>query len=188
MTPTFFTSPDALPADTPNAPPNVVLVGISGAGKSSVGRAVAAELGRAFLDFDDEIERRAEISIAAIFAERGEGRFREMERQLTEDCAQMAGMILAPGGGWIGNVGVIELLRPPAQMIYLKVRPESAARRLAEGGVVRPLLTRGGNPAKSLEKMLAEREPLYAKSDVSVNTEMYDLERLIHRVTDVIKG
>ena len=186
--PTFSTSPGGSPADAPDAKPHAVLVGLSGAGKSTAGRLLAEKLARPFLDFDDEIERRAGLTIPAIFAERGEAHFREMERELTEDCANHSGMILAPGGGWIGNIGVIEKLRPPAKFIYLKVRPESAARRLAEGGVVRPLLTRGGNPAKALEKMLAEREPLYAKSDVSVNTEMYDLERLIHRVTDVIKG
>lgn len=186
--PTFFTSPGGSPADAPGAVPNVVLVGLSGSGKSAVGRALAERLKRPFLDFDDEIERRAGLGIPAIFAERGEGHFREMERELTEDCRQLSGMVLAPGAGWITSPGLLAALRPPAKVIYLKVRPEQAARRMAEGRVTRPLLARAGNPATTLEKMLKEREPMYAKADATVNTEMYDMERLIDRLASVVTG
>lgn len=185
---TFLTSPGGSPADQPGAMPNVVLVGLSGAGKSSTGRLLAEKLQRPFLDFDEEIERRAGLGIPAIFAERGEGHFREMERELTEDCAQQSGMVLAPGAGWITTPTLVARLRPPAKLIYLKVRPEAAARRMGEGRIVRPLLARAGNPATTLEKMLKEREPLYAKADASVNTEMYDLERLILRLESLVTG
>ena len=186
--PTFFTSPDGSPADVPDAVPNVVLVGLSGSGKSTAGRTLADKLQRPFLDFDDEIERRAGMGIPALFAERGEGHFRELERLLTEDCAQMSGMILAPGAGWIASPGLLAMLRPPAKVIYLKARPEAAARRMGEGRIVRPLLARSGNPATALEKMLKEREPMYAKADAAVNTEMYDMERLIDRLVNVVTG
>ena len=184
--PTFFTSPGGSPADAPDATPHAVLVGLSGAGKSTAGRLLAEKLARPFLDFDDEIERRAGLSIPAIFAERGEGHFREMERELTEDCAQQSGMILAPGAGWITAPGLLARLRPPSKIIYLRVRPEAAARRMGEARIVRPLLGRAGNPATTLEKILQEREPMYAKADVTVNTEMYDMERLIQRLESVI--
>ncbi len=186
--PTFLTSSGGLAADAPGAPRNVVLVGLSGAGKSAAGRAVAEALGRGFLDFDDEIERRAGISIPALFAERGEGAFRQLEKDITTECKEQAGMILAPGAGWITGIGLLEILRPPAQVIYLKVRPETAVRRMGEARIVRPLLSRGGNPATTLDRMLKEREPMYLKADVSVNTEMYDLQRLISRLKDVITG
>lgn len=186
MIPTFFTSPVGSPADAPGALPNVVLVGLSGAGKSTAGLALAEKLQRPFLDFDDEIERRAGMAIPALFAERGEGHFRELERALTEDCKQVSGMILAPGAGWIAAPGLLAMLRPPAKVIYLKVRPEAAARRMGEGRIVRPLLVRAGNPATALEKMLKEREPMYAKADAAVNTEMYDMERLIERLASVV--
>ena len=186
--PTFSTSPGGSPADAPDATPHAVLVGLSGAGKSTAGRLLAEKLARPFLDFDDEIERRAGLTIPAIFAERGEEHFREMERELTEDCANHSGMILAPGAGWITTPGLVNRLRPPARLIYLKVRPEAAARRMGEGRIVRPLLARGGNPATTLEKMLKEREPLYAKADASVNTEMYDMERLILRLESIVQG
>ena len=186
--PTFFTSPGGSPADAAGATPNVVLVGLSGSGKSTVGRLLAEKLKRPFLDFDDEIERRAGLTIPAIFAERGEGHFREMERELTEDCAQQSGMILAPGAGWITTPGLVARIRPPARIIYLKVRSEAAARRMGEGRIVRPLLARAGNPATTLEKMLKEREPMYAKADAVVNTEMYDLERLVQRLESIVAG
>ncbi|MBI3791485.1 MAG: shikimate kinase [Gemmatimonadetes bacterium] len=184
--PTFLTSPGGLAADAPGAPRNVILVGLSGAGKSSAGKALADELGRGFLDFDEEIERRAGMSIPALFAERGEGTFRQMEKELTTECQEVAGMVLAPGGGWITGVGLLELLRPPAQVIWLKVRPETAVRRMGEARIVRPLLSRGGNPATVLERMLKEREAAYGKADVSVNTEMYDMQRLVQRLKDVV--
>lgn len=186
--PTFLTSPGGLPADSPGAPRNVVLVGLSGAGKSDAGRAVAEALNRGFLDFDDEIERRVGMAIPAYFAERGEGAFRQQEKELSTECMELAGMILAPGAGWIAGVGLLDLLRPPAQVIYLKVRPETAVRRMGEARIVRPLLSRGGNPTTTLESMLREREQLYQKADVSVNTEMYDLQRLVARLKDVITG
>ena len=186
--PTFFTSPGGSPADAAGATPNVVLVGLSGSGKSTLGRLLAEKLKRPFLDFDDEIERRAGLTIPAIFAERGEGHFREMERELTEDCAQQSGMILAPGAGWITTPGLVARIRPPSQIIYLKVRAEAAARRMGEGRIVRPLLARAGNPATTLEKMLKEREPMYAKADAVVNTEMYDLERLVQRLESIVVG
>ena len=186
--PTFFTSPGGSPADAPGAQPNVVLVGLSGSGKSTVGRALAEALKRPFLDFDDEIERRAGMAIPALFAQRGEEHFRTLERELTTDCAQMAGMILAPGAGWITTPGLFQLLRPPALAVYLKVRPEAAARRMGEARIVRPLLSKAGNPAAALEKMLKEREPMYAAADAAVNTEMYDVERLTDRLVSVVTG
>ena len=186
--PTFLTSPGGLAADAPGAPRNVILVGLSGAGKSSAGKALAEMLSRGFLDFDEEIERRAGMTIPVLFAERGEASFRQLEKEVTEECQNVAGMVLAPGAGWMTGPGLLEMLRPPAQVIYLRVRPEIAARRMGEARILRPLLSRGGNPAAILERMLTEREAIYAKADASVNTEMYDLQRLVARLHDVVTG
>jgi hypothetical protein len=107
-----------------------ILVGLPGAGKSTVGRAVAERLARAFLDLDKEIERRELQSITEIFAMKGEPYFRESERNLTQEIRESGNMILSPGGGWVANPEVVRLLRPPGQLIYLKVRPETALKRL----------------------------------------------------------
>src|ERR1044072_6860459 len=89
--------------------PHLVLVGLPGAGKSTVGKAVAGRLGRTFFDFDLEIERRQGKTIAEIFGEKGEGHFRELERALTEELRLMGNMILAPGGGWVTSPDVVRL-------------------------------------------------------------------------------
>ena len=72
--------------------------------------------------------------------------------------------------------------------ILERITGSEVTQAMGEARVVRPLLSRGGNPATTLERMLKEREPMYLKADVSVNTEMYDLQRLISRMKDVITG
>jgi len=95
--PTFRTSRPGSAADPSR--PHIILVGLPGSGKSSVGRAVAAKLGRTFLDLDHEIERREGRSISEIFGENGEAYFRAKELSLTKELQQVGHMILAPGGG-----------------------------------------------------------------------------------------
>src|SRR2546423_13906928 len=124
MTATFRTSNPVSAADSRR--PHLILVGLPGAGKSTVGRGVAERLARTFLEFDLEIERRQGKTIAEIFGEKGEGHFRELERALTEELRLMGNMILAPGGGSGSNPQVGGLLRPPARLIYLRVEPVTA--------------------------------------------------------------
>src|SRR5262245_821539 len=116
MAPTFRTSQPGLVVEDPSKP-HVILVGLPGAGNTSVGRAVAQQLGRAFLDLDEEIERREGRTVSQIFAESGEAYFRKKERHLTEELREAGLMVLAPGGGWIANADVVTMLRPPGRMI-----------------------------------------------------------------------
>jgi shikimate kinase len=158
-----------------------VLVGIPGAGKSTIGSLAAGSAGRPFLDFDQEIERRESQTIAEIFAERGEPAFRRMERLLTEEVAELGGMILAPGGGWILDRDGVELMKGRAKLVWLKVRPETAIARLRGSGVVRPLLNRP-DPLGELRRLLEQREALYAQSQHLINTELVTLEQAVDRV------
>jgi shikimate kinase len=162
--------------------PHIVLVGLPGAGKSTVGRGVAERLGRSFLDFDVEIERRESKTIAEIFGERGEGYFRELERALTEELRLVGNMILAPGGGWVTNDGVVALLRPPARIVYLRVRPETALQRLGAERSSRPLLMRP-DPLGELRRLLAARRAAYERADHVVEAELHNLDEVIRRVT-----
>jgi shikimate kinase len=184
MSPTFRTSQPVSAADPSR--PHLILVGLPGAGKSTVGRAVAAQLERSFLDFDLEIERRAGQTISGIFAEKGEPHFRSLEKQLTEDLAEVGNMILSPGGGWMTSAEVVGLLRPPGQLVYLKVRPETALQRLGANRATRPLLTRP-DPVTELTKLLAQRKAAYEAADHVIDTERFELQRVIEKVTEIAR-
>lgn len=157
---------------------HLILVGLPGSGKSTVGRAVAGKLNRPFLDFDTEIERRAGRSIARIFAESGEPAFRKMEVGLTRELAAAPPMVLAPGGGWVTNAGVMELLRPPGRIVHLRVSPAEAVRRLSRARIVRPLL-QGADPAGTVEALWKARAALYAGADVEINVELVESHTVI---------
>jgi len=184
MTRTFHT----LPSDSPTEPtePHVILVGLPGAGKTSVGRRLARRLGRPFLDFDDEIEARAGKSISSIFTDDGEDRFRELEMALTRELAQTGGMILAPGGGWAAIPGALALLRPPGRMIYLRVRPEVAYKRIAHGRRPRPLLA-GPEPLETLRRLLAQRETSYLTADHVVDSEVTVTQGLMDTLVRLVR-
>jgi shikimate kinase len=149
---------------------HLVLVGLPGAGKSTVGPLVAAALGRPFLDFDVELAARGGQSVAALFATRGESGFRQMEYTLTEELVHAPPMVLAPGGGWITIPQVVARLRPPGRLVYLQVSPATALARLRTDAVVRPLL-QGGDPPARLAALWEQRHPLYATADLFVNVE-----------------
>lgn len=180
MTATFRTSNPVSAADP--GKPHLVLVGLPGAGKSTIGRAVAERLGRTFLDFDHEIERREGKTIGEIFGEKGEGHFRELERALTEELRLMGNMILAPGGGWVANSEVVRLLRPPARLVYLRLRPETALKRLGSERSTRPLLMRP-DPLGELRRLLNARKAAYEAADHVIEAELLDVEEVIKRVS-----
>jgi shikimate kinase len=185
MTPTFRTSRPGSAADP--SKPHVILVGLPGAGKTTVGLAVAERLGRTFLDFDQEIERRESQSITEIFASKGEPYFRSLERGLTEELRELGNMVLSPGGGWITDPEVVGLLRPPGQLVYLRARPETALKRLGSKRSTRPLLNRP-NPLAELQRLLAARKAAYEAADHVISTELYDLKRVIEMVAEVAAG
>ncbi len=149
---------------------HLVLVGLPGAGKSTVGPLVAAALGRPFLDFDRELAVRGGQAVADLFAAGGERRFRNMEIALTHELAHAPPMVLAPGGGWITNPGVVARLRPPGVLVYLQLRPDTALARLRTDAVVRPLL-QGTDPAARLTALWEQRHPLYGTADLLLDVE-----------------
>ncbi len=149
-------------------PGRIVLVGLSGAGKSTVGRALAERLDFDLLDLDDEIERLAGRSIREIFRERGEAGFRELEARASRGLSARDRIVIATGGGWMSrhDPGSWE----DTVSVWLQVRPETAARRLAEAVHARPMLDRA-TPLESLTRLLDARRADYARADVAVLTE-----------------
>lgn len=163
---------------------HIVLVGLPGAGKSTVGRAVAKRLQRPFLDFDAEIERREGQSVARLFAGRGEAAFRTLEVNLTRELSAAPPMVLAPGGGWITSPGVVDLIRPPARIVHLRVSPAEALRRLSRARIVRPLL-QAADPAERMEQLWQQRAHLYAVADLEIDVERVDSQRVITSIVEL---
>ena len=188
MTASFRTS--QIVSDIEVGKPHLILVGLPGSGKTAVGEALAARLNRSFLDFDREIERRESASIAEIFAVRGEPYFRQQEIELTLELRQCGNMVVAPGGGWVTSKGVVEIIRPPARLVYLRVTPETALRRLGAQRAARPLLSRP-DPLAELKRLLTEREQLYGQADHVISAEVLDVKRLVDKLVELastIKG
>ena len=182
MTATFRTS--QIVSDIEVGKPHLILVGLPGSGKTVVGEALAERLNRSFLDFDREIERRESASITEIFGVRGEPYFRQQELELTLELRQCGNMIVAPGGGWVTNKGVVDIVRPPARLVYLRVKPETALKRLGGHSAARPLLSRP-DPLGQLRRLLAEREVLYAQADHEISVEVLDLKRVVDKLAEL---
>ena len=179
MTATFRTSKTLGSIDP--GKPHVILVGLPGAGKSTVGMLLATRLARTFLDFDLEIERRQGMPITQIFGELGEPGFRELERKLTEELREFGNMVLAPGGGWVADPTVVSVLRPPAKLVYLRVKPETALRRLAGEASARPLLNRP-DPLAEINKLFVDRKAAYEQADIEVAAEQLVPERVTEEI------
>jgi shikimate kinase len=161
----------------------VILVGLPGVGKTTIGRAAAKQLGRQFLDFDQEIERRAGMNVRDIFRLKGEEHFRAMEFALTEELSAKSGMVLSPGGGWITQHRSVELLRSAGRIIYLRASPEAVARRLRRVET-RPLLA-GRDPVVALRELYEKRRALYETADTVLDTEKLARQQLISKVVEL---
>jgi shikimate kinase len=142
----------------------LVLVGLPGAGKSTVGPLVAARLGWRFVDLDQEIERSEARPVAEIFARDGEPAFRALEHEATQKLTGVAGLVLAPGGGWMLARRNLEVFEERAVTVYLRVSPAIAIDRLRAEVSTRPLLA-GPDPLGALRGLLDAREAIYLQAD-----------------------
>jgi shikimate kinase len=169
--------------DVRTSRPHLILVGLPGVGKSTIGRAAARQLGRPFLDFDQEIERRSGMSIREIFQLKGEDHFRAQEFELTKELSATGGMVLSPGGGWITQEGSVELLRSAGRIIYLRASPDAVAKRLRRVET-RPLLA-GRDPVVALRELYAKRRALYETADMVLDTERLARQQLIAKLVEL---
>ncbi len=147
-------------------PRHVVLIGLPGAGKSTAGRLAAERLGAPFTDPDTLIVRRMQMPVARIFAEFGEGRFRQLEHEAVEEALGGPPGILVPGGGWAAQPGHLESARGRALVIYLKVLPSTAAARLPADHD-RPMLL-SEDPVGRMRQLLGNREAFYQRADQTI--------------------
>jgi shikimate kinase len=147
---------------------SVVMVGLMGCGKSAVGRRLAARLGMAFVDADEEIEKAAGTSIEDLFAEHGEPYFREGERKVVARLLRSGPQILATGGGAFMNAETREAIAQSGISIWLKADLALLVRRVAKRNN-RPLL-KTGDPEVVLQALMDARHPVYAQADIIVES------------------
>lgn len=147
----------------------IYLIGLMGAGKSTVGKLLAEKLGWSFLDLDDEIESRSGMTIAEIFEESGENTFRGLESAALLNTAAMKEKVIACGGGVVTRPENIEFLKN-ATTAWLTLSPEEAAARL-EYVTDRPLLNECKDTLKKLENILQTRQQSYEEAaTIQVNS------------------
>ena len=148
---------------------HVLLVGLPGVGKSTIGRLVAEGLEAPLLDIDSILVRQMGMPIAQIFGMVGEPRFRAMERDAVNTAQAREPAVIVPGAGWAAEPGQMTAAKRGSLIIYLKCSASTAARR-TQYGEVRPLLV-GADPIDRTRALLAAREPYYKLADYEVATD-----------------
>jgi XRE family aerobic/anaerobic benzoate catabolism transcriptional regulator len=166
----------------PKGPARIALVGLRGAGKSTIGHAVADRLNLRFIELDAEIESAAGLPLSQIFEIHGEAYYRRLEREVLEKILQSArGCVIATGGGLVTNPESWQLLLREARTIWLKARPEHHYQRVMEQGDLRPMKNRPSAMAE-LRALLAQRTPLYAEAHEQLDTSLLGLDRTVEAV------
>lgn len=148
---------------------HVLLVGLPGSGKTTIGRLVAERLGAGFVDSDTIIVRKMQMPIARIFAMHGETKFRQMEKEAIDQALAGPPSVLAPGGGWAVQPGQLEAAKASAFVVYLKTMVMTASKRAASD-TTRPILA-GEDPMEQMRNLLKEREPFYGMADAEVKND-----------------
>lgn len=147
---------------------NIVLIGFMGTGKTTVGTLLSERTGMPLVDMDSLIEARAGKAISAIFAEDGEPRFREYERELTIELAQLEGQIISTGGGIVVNPNNVTDFSKKGFVVCLLASAEEILKRVKHDES-RPLLA--GDKQQKIVELLEQRRPLYEAIEHSVHTD-----------------
>lgn len=168
----------------------LVLTGFMASGKSAVGRALAARLGRRFIDSDHEIVMRAGKPIAQIFAEDGEAAFRRLEREVIVSLAETPELaVIATGGGALVDDANYIALSRVATVVCLTARPEVIAKRVSASNVPRPKLAEGDLPLEErIIKLMGELKAAYARAAIMVDTSDLSVAAAAESVLRVLEG
>jgi shikimate kinase len=162
----------------------VVLVGMMGAGKTTVGRRLAPRLGLKFYDADEEIQKAAGMSISDLFAEHGEDSFRRGEAQVIARLLEGPPLVLATGGGAILNAETRRLIAERSLSIWLRADIDTILAR-ATRRATRPLL-RNGDPKATLERLMAARAPYYVQAHLVVESQSGPHARTVEAILSAI--
>jgi XRE family aerobic/anaerobic benzoate catabolism transcriptional regulator len=184
-------SANASPAQQKFAFAGIALIGLRGAGKSTLGRRLAADIGWTFIELNKEIERQNGLSVAEILALYGQEGFRRMEQiALVQALARKEPVVLATGGGIVSEPLTFDLILSSFYTVWLKAEPEEHMARVRGQGDLRPMAD-DRSAMQELRTILLSREPLYSRAAAMVDTAGLDVEhaaaRLLRAVAPVIE-
>lgn len=165
---------------------SIFLIGPMGSGKSAVGKRLARELGREFVDSDAVIEERTGVDIAFIFEKEGEEGFRRRERRIIDELSRLPGIVLATGGGAVLAARTRRRLAERGTVVYLHASVAQQMRRTR--GDKRPLLNRGRR-RQVLEELMSVREPLYRElARVTIETDGRSVASVAAEIREKLAG
>ena len=165
---------------------SVVLVGMMGAGKSSVGRRLAARLGIPFVDADVEIEKAAGMTISEIFAAHGEPYFRAGETRVIARLLESGPQVLATGGGAFMNADTRAAIAPRESRCGCAPRSTSSIAGSSAAATGR--CSRHADPAETLRRLIEERDPVYAEADLTVESRDVPHETIVDEILEGLRG
>lgn len=165
---------------------SIVLVGLMGAGKTTVGRRLAARLQLPFIDADAEIERAAGKAIPEIFEDHGEEAFRDGEKKVIARILETGPQVLATGGGAFMDEGTRNLIYEHGVSVWLKADTALLLKRVSKRGG-RPLL-KGGNPEAILKDLMTKRYPIYESADIMVESKDVPHQQIVQLIIDGLAG
>ena len=161
---------------------NLALVGFMGAGKSTVGRELAARSGKTFVETDALVENKAGMSIADVFDRHGEQYFRDLEAAVVQEVSRLRNCIIACGGGVVLRDDSVSALKASAVLVYLEASPESVLQRLGPRSAVRPLLS-GADREQRVIELMNRRQPVYAGvADMCVSTDGLRIDEVVRSI------
>src|SRR5580692_6847615 len=164
---------------------SIVLVGMMGVGKSSIGRRLGARLGVPFVDADAEIEKAAGMSIADIFARHGEESFRSGEARVIARLLDGGPQVLATGGGAVMNADTRAAIKDKGVSIWLNADFDVLMKRISKRKNDRPML-QTADPAATLRQLLVEREPFYAQADLTIQSREVPHDAIVSEIVKAI--
>ena len=164
----------------------IALIGLRGAGKSTLGSRLAKELEAPFIELDREIEREAGTSLSEIFLLYGQGGYRRYERRCLENVVKnKEGVVIATGGSIVSEPGTYDLLLSTCRTIWLKAQPEEHMARVLAQGDTRPM-TGNREAMEDLHRILRGRNALYGRADVTVDTAHKSIEQSLQQLRKAI--